>query len=80
MPRGAPHPRKGSAPAKPKVPRRRWTATEESRLRVHFATFGDDWDEIIAALGKEGWVRTELAVVNKVVDLGLRSHTHSNST
>ena len=44
-----------------------------SRLRVHFATFGNEWDEIIAALGKEGWVRVESAVVNKLVDLGLRA-------
>jgi len=73
MPRGAPNPRKGSgSKPKPKLKKRRWTPSEESRLRVHFASLGEDWAAIVAALEKDNFeVRSEQSVLGKLAALGL---------
>ena len=64
MGRKPPHPRRGAGlgPTKPRE-RRPWLQSEVHSLRVAFATFGDDWRQVVAALTKDGHdVRTELAV------------------
>lgn len=62
----------GSGPQKPTSQRRGWTPSEESRLRVHFASLGEDWAAIVAALKKDNFeVRTEQSVLGKLAALGL---------
>ena len=55
MGRKPPHPRRGAGlgPTKPRE-RRPWLQSEVHSLRVAFATFGDDWGKVVAALTKDG--------------------------
>jgi len=82
MGRKPPHPRRGAGlgPTKPRE-RRPWLQSEVHSLRVAFATFGDDWRQVVAALTKDGHdVRTELAVQAKVTDLKLRKKDERRSS
>ena len=50
-------------------------------MKVAFATFGDGWGKVVAALTKDGHkVRTEFAVINKVTALELREKDERRSS